>query len=130
MIDLPESKHALIDDRPQLVGVGIITNDLGGKHESGYKQSMARGAASSRKLGFQALQQVKGGECHRGMEMGAVKSVCNKHGESGRGHGRIGGRERREVGTCKQMGDKVSACFCDLFVPVVWVGLLESKKMY
>ena len=57
-----------------------------------------------------------------------MKGVCDKHGESGRGRGRVGGRGRREVGTCKQMGDKVSACFCGLFVPVVWVGLLESKK--
>ena len=33
LIDLPELEHALANDRPGLVRVGVITDYLGGGHE-------------------------------------------------------------------------------------------------
>ena len=43
-----------------------------------------------------------------------MKSACNKHCQSGREHERVSDRRRREVRTCKQMGDKVSASCRDM----------------
>ena len=53
------------------------------------------------------------------MKAGTVKGACNKHYQNGGKCGRVSDRGRREVETYKQMGNKVSTCFCSLFVPVV-----------
>lgn len=37
LVDLPESKHALADNTPRLVGIRIVTDYLGGEHECGNK---------------------------------------------------------------------------------------------
>jgi len=37
LVDLPESKHALANDTPRLVGISVVADDLGGKHECGNK---------------------------------------------------------------------------------------------
>lgn len=37
LVDLPESKHALANDTPRLVGISVVADNLGGKHECGNK---------------------------------------------------------------------------------------------
>ena len=41
LVDLPELEHALADDRPGLVGVGVVTDHLGGDHEGADEQAVA-----------------------------------------------------------------------------------------
>lgn len=35
LVDLPKGEHALADDTPRLVGVGVVADDLGSDHERG-----------------------------------------------------------------------------------------------
>jgi hypothetical protein len=41
LVNLTECEHALADNRPRLVRVGVITHHLGGEHERGDKQAVA-----------------------------------------------------------------------------------------
>ena len=41
LVDLPELEHALADDRPGLVGVGVVADHLGGDHEGTDEQAVA-----------------------------------------------------------------------------------------
>lgn len=52
LVDLAEGEHALADDGPGLVGVGVVADDLGGEHESGDEESVPGGPACGGEAGF------------------------------------------------------------------------------
>ena len=92
LVDLWEGEHAVADDRPRLVRVYVVADDLRREHERSYEQTMARGASRRRKSDFEALQDVECGECNARMEPGAIESVgdkvCERRGQRGeRRHG-------------------------------------------
>lgn len=57
LINFPEREHALANDGPGLVGVGVVADDLGGEHEGGKEEAMARRAAGVREAGFEAVEE-------------------------------------------------------------------------
>ena len=58
LIDLPQGKHSLTNNTPGLVGVGVITDDLGSNHEGKDEQAVAGEIASSDQLYLQSLKEV------------------------------------------------------------------------
>jgi hypothetical protein len=64
LIDLPKGEHALTDNAPGLVGVGIIAYDLGSNHECRDEESVSRGPASGDESRLESLQKVESGKGH------------------------------------------------------------------
>ena len=75
LVNLPEGKHSLTDDTPGLVGVGVITDDLGSNHEGGDEQAVAGGTASGDEPRLQSLEEVECSKGHRGCESRAMECV-------------------------------------------------------
>ena len=61
------------------------------------------------------------------MQPRSVEGVGDEHGQGRGGSGRVRGGRRGKVGTCEKMCHEVSADFYCVFMPVVWVGLLEGE---
>ena len=62
LVDLAEGKHALADDAPGLVGVGVVADDLACDHEGGNEEAVARGALGGGEVGLEALEEVEGSD--------------------------------------------------------------------
>ena len=56
LVDLPKSKHALTDNAPGLVGVGVIAYDLGSNHKRRDEKTMSRGTASCNERRLESLE--------------------------------------------------------------------------
>ena len=75
LVDLAEGEHALADDGPRLVGVGVVACDLGGDHEGGEEEAVAGGAAGGGEARVEALEEEERRECDRAVKAGAVEGV-------------------------------------------------------
>jgi len=119
LVNLPKSKHALTDNTPGLVGIGIIADDLGSNHECGYEEAVPGGTASGDEPRLQSLQKVESSKGHGGREPRAMECVGDKVRE-GRG-GRGGGGRWWLVGAVEEVVDIASAHLRGELMSVVWV---------
>jgi len=56
LVDLLEDKHALTNNTPGFVGIGIIVYDLGSDHECRDEEVVTRGTASGYEPCLESLQ--------------------------------------------------------------------------
>ena len=42
LVNLPQDKHTLANDAPQLVRIGVVANYLGGDHRYGNEEAVAK----------------------------------------------------------------------------------------
>ena len=119
LVNLPEGKHALTNNTPGFVGIGIIAYDLGSDHECRDEETVAGGTASGDEPRLESLQQIERSKGHGGRKPRAMECVGDEVGERGGRGGRRGWRGL--VGTVEEVVHVASAHLCGLLMTVVWV---------
>lgn len=102
MIHLPQREHALSNDTPGFVGIGVVADDLGGDHERRDEEAVTGRTPGGRESGFETLEENKRGEGDGGVEFCSVKSIGDEVWKF-----RLGMSGRWGVfGACEEMGDE------------------------
>ena len=81
LVDLPESELTLTGNKPRLVGVSVIADDLGSNHKCRDEEAVPRGTACGDEPLLQSPQEVESGKGDGGCESGAMEGVCDEMGE-------------------------------------------------
>ena len=92
LVHLAQLEHPLPDDAPALVGVGVVADDLGGEHEGGDEEAVARGPARGGEARLEPQEEVERGEGDGGVQFRVVEGIGDEVREFGLravGRGRI-----------------------------------------
>lgn len=122
LVDLAEGEHALANDAPRLVGVGVVADHLAGDHEGREEETVSRRSAGGREALLEALEQIEGGEGDRLGQTSTVEGVGDEDGEIRRGSSRGSASLGRVVRACKEVGDEATAELGIVFVTVILIA--------